>query len=124
MVAAVENWVNPLRVDRVADRRVEIDHAIRRASVADPGVDGLALGVGVWIETFGAARRRHRAEQHPQTPGAYAGDQRSVAAQQLLDRRGGRRGQIIDALEDNNRRDAGLTQHVGVEPPDCCGPEY
>lgn len=75
-----------------------------------------------WRGIGEAADRRERAVQHPQAPRVHHVDQLSVAAEQLLDRGVGGLEQVVVALEQNHRRDTGLAQHIGVQPPDRGGP--
>ena len=43
MIAGVEGWQDVRRTVRVPRRRVEVDHAVERATAANPRINGLAL---------------------------------------------------------------------------------
>src|SRR5690606_20588271 len=59
MVAAIDGGGKARRVFRIAGDGVEIDHAVEFAAVADPVVDGLAVGFALGAKIGGEAFERH-----------------------------------------------------------------
>src|SRR6266851_8911878 len=107
-----------LRVNR---RGIEIGHPVKQAAGADELVERLALSVlfGRPVVGVGAAERRVQGRADDPDNSKFSADTADDFLHARLDRfdQGiAVLAKIVDALEPDNRRDAGQRQHIAVEP--------
>ena len=118
---------------RVAGRGIEIDYRVEIAGLPDPGVDGLAVGLilGVGVIIIIADEGHDGRADHLDPFGTGAGDDLAIGTDDAGDMglmRGGadggfagERAEIVDPFKQDEMGDAGLRQHVAVEPGERVG---
>jgi len=135
VVAAVVGGQEMVGVRGIADDCVEVDDGVEVAGVANPGVDGLAIGFaqGAGVVVVGASVGRDRGSIDAKLVGVGARDDLLIGAEDSLDESGvffggdfpvaGEAAEVVDAFENDDPTCAGGCEDVAIEAREGVGAE-